>query len=117
MISWNDLCYDLAELSKLPNGDGSEIEFELRGKRYMIIHYRNEVTLTYYPTDFEINNNSVTKSYVSVEAMGNAKDFGFCLKDEWNNISNLACEPRFDEYALNEILEGYRSALDTKHKQ
>lgn len=111
MISWSTLCYDLSALSKLPNGDGSEIEFELYGKRYMIIHYRNEVTLTYYPADFEINNNCVAKSYGSMEALGKAKDFGFRLEDEWKNITDLTCEPRFDEYSLNEILEGYKKVL------
>lgn len=117
MISWNTLCYDLSALSKLQNGGGSEIEFELYGKRYMIIHYRNEVTLTYYPADFEINNNYVERSYASMDELGQAKDFGFRLKDEWKNISNLACEPRFDEFSLNEILEGYKKALDERGKR
>ena len=112
MISWQKLNYNLTTLAKLKNGGGSEIEFCLQGKRYMIIHYRNEVTLAYYPKTFDEDGYYVEKSYSSMDELGEARDFGFHLKDEWKNVYDLICSPPFDEYSLEDILESYRSALE-----
>ena len=37
MISWKKLCYSLNAMSKLPNGGGCEVEFDYRGKEYIIV--------------------------------------------------------------------------------
>lgn len=108
MISWSRLTYCLAAISKLPNGSGSEISFFLNGKSYMIIHYRDRVTLTYYPDDFETSGRYMERRYSSIEEAGNARDFGFRLKDEWENVTELLCNPDFDECPLDVILEDYR---------
>ena len=100
MISWNKLSYNLTALAKLPNGGGSEVEFTLNGKNYVLIHYRHEVTLTYYPDDLETSGKYVERTYPTMEELGAAKDFGFCLKDEWRNITTLDCRPSFDDSTL-----------------
>ena len=117
MISWNKLSYNLNALAKLVNGGGSEVEFTLNGKNYVIIHYRHEVTLTHYPDDFGTSGKYVERTYPTMEELGAAKDFGFCLKDEWNHITNYDCRPSFDDFTLDEILEGYRQALNGRKKR
>lgn len=117
MISWNKLSYNLAALAKLPNGSGSEVEFTLNGKNYVIIYYRHEVTLTYYPDDPETSGKYVERTYPTMEELGAAKDFGFCLKDEWNNITDLDCRPSFDDSTLDEIMEGYKKAWERRNKR
>ena len=117
MISWNKLSYNLTALAKLPNGGGSEVEFTLNGKNYGIIHYRHEVTLTYNPDDFPTSGEYVERSYPTMEELGAAKDFGFCLKDEWDNITDFDCRPSFDEFTLDEVLECYRQAWNGRNKR
>ncbi len=52
-----------------------------------------------------------------MEELGAAKDFGFCLKDEWNNITDLDCRPSFDDSTLDEIMEGYKKAWERRNKR
>lgn len=117
MISWNKLSYNLTALANLPNGGGSEVEFTLNGKSYVIIHCHHEVTLTYCPDDFQTSGEYVERSYPTMEKLGTAKDFGFCLKDEWDNITDFDCRPPFDEFTLDEVLEGYRQAWNRRNKR
>ena len=117
MISWSNLCYDISALSKLPNGGGSEVEFKFCGKNYVIIHYRDRVSLSYYPDDYAISGKYVEKSYLSMDELGEANDFGFRLRDGWNNITNFVCHPDFEEFTLDEILDAYRKAWDKRNKK
>lgn len=117
MISWGKLTYCLAAISKLPNGGGAEIGFSLDGKSYMLIHYRDRVTLTYYPDDFETSGRCTERTYSSIEEAETAQDFGFCLKDEWKNVTELICNPDFDEYPLDVILEDYRKCSERSGKR
>ena len=114
MITWNNLVYSLNELSKLPNGNGSEIEFDFRGKSYIIIHYKDKCSFSelkkstsYDPLEWEWEE----KIYNSLEELGQAKDFGFSLRKQWKNIENLICKPDFDDVSLNTILDAYRDAI------
>lgn len=107
MIPWRDICYDLSALSKLPNGSGAEIEFDLHGKSYAIVHDRDHVTLAYFPNGFEIGGKYIERSYLSMEELGAATDFGFRLKDEWKHITNFTCRPDFEEFTLDEVLKAY----------
>lgn len=111
MITWKTLKYNLAAVSKLQNGGGSEIEFYLHNKRYMLIHYRNEVSLAYYPDSFYDDGRYIEKMYSSLEELENARDFGFRLKDEWDKADKISCSPPFDVYPLEDILEDYRAVL------
>ena len=117
MISWNTLCYNLTALAELPNGGGAEIEFCLNGKQYFIVRYRQAVTLTYTPDGFDVNGNSVEYRYSSMEELGAARDFGFTLKDEWNNVTDYVCRPSFDDFTLDEILEGYKKAWNGRNRR
>jgi len=111
MITWNHLVNSLNQLSKLPNGNGSEIEFDLKGNSYIIIHYQNKC---HFGKLMEASSHDSQewkweeKCYKNMDELGNAMDFGFCLMAEWKNVENLDCRPDFENIPLNIILDAYR---------
>jgi len=112
MITWDELVFDLNELNKLENGGGSEIEFEYNGAEYVIVCYKDYCTLAeiYQIGEYE------EKIYGSIEELGAANDFGFCIKDVWEQIEFPLIKPDFDEYGLQIILDGYKAALNERRR-
>lgn len=115
MITWDELVYDLNELNKLENGSGSEIEFEYNGAEYVIVCYKEFCSFAKLYKIGECEE----KIYGSMEELGAANDFGFCLKDVWEKIEYPLIKPDFDEFGLQMILDVYKAALNKRrrHKQ
>jgi len=122
MISWKHLIYCIKELEKLENGGGSEIEFEFKGVSYGITSYRDSCEISRFPDinyDYGLNKIVIkreypTYTYSSLRKLGEAKDIGFSVKKEWNNIESLVCKPDFEETPLVDILDSYKKALKNK---
>lgn len=112
MITWDELVYDLNELNKLENGGGAEIEFEYNGIEYGIVCYKDYCTLAeiYQIGEFK------EKTYCSIEELGAANDFGFCLKDVWEEIEYPLIKPDFDEFGLQLILDEYKAAWNKRRR-
>ena len=114
MITWDELVYDLNELNKLENGGGSEIEFEYNGIEYGIVCYKDWCSLAIItrgqPGAYE------EKEYGSIEELGAANDFGFCLKDVWGQLDYPLCKPDFEDCGLQAILDAYKAAWNKKRR-
>lgn len=122
MISWKHLIYCIEELEKLKNGGGSEIEFEFKGVSYGITSYNGSCEISRFPDiKYDYNLKKVvtereypTYTYTSLRKLGKAKDIGFSVKKEWNNIEGLVCKPDFEEIPLVDIINDYKKALKSK---
>ena len=45
-----------------------------------------------------------------------ASDFGFCLKEVWEQIEFPLIKPDFEEAGLQVILDAYKAALNKKRR-
>ncbi len=115
MITWDELVYDLNELNKLENGGGSEIEFKYNGIAYGIVCYKDRCSFA--PTTYWDTEKYEERIYGSIEELGASKDFGFCLKDVWEEIEIPLIKPDFDEHGLQVILDAYKAAWNKRRRR